>query len=126
MVTIARLIEKGMKDGQSVDDIARTISSQIVAVTRLRAAVISRTETHSAAGFGSLGTAKETGLPLMKEWIAARDERTRASHSTADGQTVPMDEPFIVDGEALMYPGDPNGSARNVINCRCQSGYILE
>lgn len=123
---IARLIQRGLEAGGSVDDIARSISGQIVAVTRLRASVIARTETHSASGFGSLGAAQETGLPMVKEWISARDERTRISHSTADQQTVPMNEPFEVDGEKLMYPGDPSGSAGNVINCRCQSGYILE
>ena len=30
-----------------------------------------------------------------------------------------MDEPFEVDGEQLMYPGDPAGSAGNIINCQC-------
>jgi hypothetical protein len=36
-----------------------------------------------------------------------------------------MDEPFEVDGELLDYPGDPTGSAANVINCRCAVGYIV-
>ena len=30
-----------------------------------------------------------------------------------------LDGEFIVGGEALSYPGDPKGSADNVINCRC-------
>jgi hypothetical protein len=38
---------------------------------------------------------------------------------------VPIDEPFIVSGEELMYPGDPSGSAGNVINCRCAIGYVV-
>jgi len=29
-----------------------------------------------------------------------------------------------VGGERLMYPGDPSGSAENVINCRCAVGHI--
>ena len=32
---------------------------------------------------------------------------------------IPLDEPFVVDGEELMYPGDENGSPENVINCQC-------
>ena len=43
----------------------------------------------------------------------------RPGHAEADGQEVKIDEPFIVDGESLMYPGDVTGSASNVINCRC-------
>jgi hypothetical protein len=27
--------------------------------------------------------------------------------------------PFVVGGEELMYPRDPNGSAENTINCSC-------
>jgi hypothetical protein len=30
---------------------------------------------------------------------------------------------FIVMGEELSYPGDINGSAENVINCRCTVTY---
>jgi len=36
-----------------------------------------------------------------------------------------MDEPFIIGGESLDYPGDPSGSAANVINCRCSVGYLV-
>jgi uncharacterized protein with gpF-like domain len=62
---------------------------------------------------------------MRREWIAASGERTRSSHNAADGQTVGMDEPFIIGGESLDYPGDPSGSADNVINCRCAVGYIV-
>ena len=34
-------------------------------------------------------------------------------------RAIPLDEAFIVGGEALMYPGDPAGSPGNVINCHC-------
>lgn len=47
------------------------------------------------------------------------DTRTREAHFAADGQVVALDQPFVVDGEELDYPGDPNGSGDNVINCRC-------
>jgi hypothetical protein len=32
-----------------------------------------------------------------------------------------MDEPFVVDGEQLMFPGDTSmgATARNIVNCRC-------
>jgi len=35
------------------------------------------------------------------------------------GRTVPVDKPFRVEGDSLMYPGDPAGSGKNVINCHC-------
>lgn len=54
-----------------------------------------------------------------KRWVTMHDDRVREGHSLADGQEVPLGSPFVVDGEFLQYPGDPRGSAGNVVNCRC-------
>jgi len=56
-----------------------------------------------------------------KEWVTQGDSKVRRSHSNADGQTVPLNMPFTVQGESLQHPGDPAGSASNIINCRCSS-----
>ena len=87
--------------------------------------MIARTEIISASNKGSLDGAKDTGIPLKKEWLATMDNRTRDAHLIADGQKVLLDELFQVDGDALSYPGDfTNGaSAGNVINCRCTQIY---
>ena len=61
---------------------------------------------------------KEAGFE-WKEWLTARDEKVREAHWAADGQIVRINEPFEVGGEALMWPGDLNGSPGNIINCRC-------
>jgi hypothetical protein len=45
------------------------------------------------------------------------DGNTRDIHAMVDGDEVPFDRPF---SNGLMFPGDPSGSAENVINCRCQ------
>ena len=47
------------------------------------------------------------------------DKRTRASHAAAGGQTVGMDEKFIVGGHEMEYPGDPAAPPDEVIMCRC-------
>lgn len=64
---------------------------------------------------------KESGKTVYKRWVSQSDEKVRAAHLDANGQEVPIDEPFVVDGEELMYPGDTSlgASAGNVINCRC-------
>jgi uncharacterized protein with gpF-like domain len=58
---------------------------------------------------------------VTKEWVSRGDSRVRDAHRAADGQVVPMNMPFIVKGESLQYPGDPAGSASNIVNCRCSS-----
>lgn len=48
--------------------------------------------------------------------------RTRAWHKEKHIQAVPIDETFDIYGSYpahMMYPGDLNGGAENVANCRC-------
>lgn len=62
---------------------------------------------------------KKRGFNMWKRWVATADDRTRPEHAEAEGQEVPNDEPFIVGGEKMMYPGDISygASAWNTINC---------
>ena len=106
-------------------EIAKLISANAPTIGRQRGALIARTETHGAGNYGAKKQAESTGLKMRREWIAASGGRTRDAHADADGQVVGMDEPFIVDGESLDYPGDPTGSAANVINCRCGVSYLV-
>jgi len=95
-------------------------------LARYRSRVIARTEAHASAGAANEAAAASLGIPLKKEWVAARQAgRTRDDHLDADGQVVALDQPFIVGGERLMYPSDPSGSPENVINCRCSSVHIV-
>ena len=123
---IVNQIIAGQAEGLGVAEIARDISRALPAITRMRASLIARTETHGAANVGADQAARATGLVLQKEWVAAADERTRPAHATADGQVVDMDMAFDVGGEKLMFPGDPNGSAGNTINCRCAVSHIVK
>lgn len=132
---MARIIASGLKQGWSVAQIANDLRENIPEISRIRAGVIARTETHSASQHASIQVAKTSRLTLMKEWIPVEDGRTRDfgegdgvidqfSHRAMMGQRVPVDQAFKVpkrDGtfENMMFPGDPNGSAGNVINCRC-------
>ena len=63
---------------------------------------------------------------LKKRWGATNDLRTRSAHTLANGQVRDMDEPFEVGGEKMMHTGDPNGKAKNNINCRCVIIYVDE
>ncbi|WP_030599444.1 phage minor head protein [Kitasatospora aureofaciens] len=84
---------------------------------------MTRTETIGALNSGSLGAALDaqarTGRRWTKRWLATHDDRTRATHRAADGQTVPLNERFDVGGAHIQFPGDPRGPAGEVINCRC-------
>lgn len=65
------------------------------------------------------------GLVANKQWITMHDDRVRPWHVDAEGQVKKDKQPFIVNGEELMYPGDTElgASLNNVINCRCSVHY---
>lgn len=120
---LRQILQKGIQEGLSIDDIAKQITEGSKIAGRTRARVIARTEVISASNKGSIQGARATNLDLNKEWIATQDGRTRLEHASADGQVVGMDKPFNVGGEELDYPGDPSGTPGNVIQCRCTQGY---
>lgn len=98
-----------------------------------RAEVIARTEVISASRAGQYHGDVQSGLVIGKKWRSANQERTRPGHRMADGQIVPLEDPFLVANgrgqlEPLMFPGDTSlgASASNVIQCRCWYYRILE
>jgi HK97 family phage portal protein len=107
-------LEAGEERQQLITRIQETYGN----INKSRAETIARTEIQSANQKGQFEGYKQAGL-RTKIWVATLDHRTRHAHSEADGQEVPIDMPFNVGGEKLMFPGDPNGSAENTINCRC-------
>lgn len=65
----------------------------------------------------------------IKEWVNMGDGKVRTgkfNHVIAGGQQIKTDEPFIVSGEQLMYPGDTSlgASMGNIARCRCNALYI--
>lgn len=120
---ISNLIEQGRADNLTLDQIARSVSDSFLPISRSRAALISRTETHNAASYANdqyhQKIHQDLGIKMLKKWVATNDARTRTDHSLANGQIVDMDEDFTVGGTPMSYAGDPKGGAKNVINCRC-------
>ena len=114
-------ITSGILLGESIGAIANRVqnlsdANRAGAIRNARTAV---TGAQNAGRQASYDRAKEMGLQLRKRWIATKDGRTRHEHALLDGQTVPLDKPFDIDGHKLMFPGDPTGLARLVWNCRC-------
>jgi virulence-associated protein VapD len=123
---VSNEIVKALEKGLGEQDTMKEIVANTLITSQLRAERIARTEIISASNAGSLEGARASGLKLNKKWITTPDDRTRESHKAENiGQAiVPLEEKFFIDGEYLDYPGDVNGSAKNVINCRCTQVYI--
>ena len=107
--------------GESINDMAKRIKvvseGYLTNTVRIARTETTRVENSAHQAVGDHG--KELGFNMWKRWVATEDGRTRDEHAEADGQEVPIDEPFVVGGEEMMYPGDISlgASAGNVINC---------
>lgn len=110
--------EESLTENENRQQLIDRIQNTYDGYTEGRARTIARTEVHNATQRGTFAGYKQAGVPI-KIWVAVGDLQTRDAHMLADGQERPIDIPFDVAGEKLMYPGDPNGSGGNTINCRC-------
>lgn len=109
---------------KSPSDAVSAVSGILGDGSRGRALTITRTEIGRAFSVASqqrYEQAREVMPGLKKQWRRSGKLHSRLSHDLADGQIVGTDKPFMVGGEALRFPRDPKGSAKNTINCGCVS-----
>lgn len=112
------MLQKAQDEGLSIPDLSRLIRAKYAQWNDSRATVIARTETIRASNAGALAAIKDAGIS-KKQWLATNDSRTRPNHKLADGQLVGANEAFVVGGERLQFPGDPDASAKETVQCRC-------
>lgn len=124
--TLARRLVRQRADGVPYVEAARQISREY-GTEFYRAERLVRSAYNTASNHSHLEALLEAGFP-NKRWLTSRDARVRRptpsnpfDHASAEGQTVAVHEPFIVSGEALLYPGDMSRGASigNCANCRC-------
>lgn len=119
---IEKEISEGVGAGESIRDLAKRITTGFENVSRTRATTIASTETGAAYGFARQHAMEQAGV-THKNWLTSHLDNVRLAHWQAElnpeNQRVPLDQPFNVGGEALMFPGDENGSPENTINCHC-------
>lgn len=124
---IRKILAQGVEEGWGAEQMARAIQGN--PHTRKQARVVVRTETVRASNAAAEMAAMRSEYILDKEWISAHDDRVRRppksqfDHWDLDGQIVPWYRPFFSGGEELQFPGDPAGSAGNIIQCRCCTAY---
>jgi hypothetical protein len=108
-----------MSAGEKVQ--AKMLRQKFDGLADYQARRIVRTEATNAANYATEQAALNLfpGADMTKTWKSGYDARVRPAHQAANNQVVPFNSKFSVGGESLQRPGDPNGSASNVINCRC-------
>ena len=118
---ITSAITQGILQGESIPKIAKRMrdAGYMEYKASIRDARTSITSAQNAGRIEAMHRAEDLGIKMMKQWLATIDDRTRHEHRELDGQRVPIDEPFEVEGYEIMYPADPSGDPEMVYNCRC-------
>ena len=115
-------LRKAMLDARSeglgVRGLAAKINDLYGESMGYRSLRIARTELTGPINDGAMRTYQEQGY-AEKTWSTVMDGHEREAHGDANGQTVPINEPFQVGGAEAMYPGDPSLPIELLANCRC-------
>ncbi len=120
---IMQSIEQGLQHGESRRELMARISTAFDEIGRSRSETISNTETAAAFNYSRDKAMREAGV-THKRWLHSMSpliKEPRPTHLEADGQTVPIDEPFDVGGVQFMRPADDSLGAgpEDIINCHC-------
>lgn len=114
-----KLIKNEVKKSTTAGESLSELSKRIVGVYKFntsRARIIAATESSNLVNRTTYATYKEKKVE-KKQWLATMDSVTRETHAENHNKgPVPLD--YIYDN-GLSFPGDPNGSAGEVISCRC-------
>lgn len=116
--SVRQEISRGIAQSLSYQEIARNIKNT-TNVDYNKSLRIAKTEGHRIqceSAYNVQVRAKQKGADIVKQWDSTLDRRTRESHQKLDGEIVGVDEKF---SNGLMFPGDSNGVASEVVNCRC-------
>lgn len=118
-------IQEGIRDGDSIDKIAQRIGDVMEGRTQAANTLVARTEVNRAVNAGTMEGWRQSGVVTKKRWLAALDDRVRATHAEAHGQEVGLDEDFSVGGCSGPAPGSLD-CVREVANCRCSMVAVLD
>lgn len=127
-------VAQGIIQGESIPDIAKRLQNVGVknADSAMRTARTIVNGTQNKARHDAAERAAKKGVIMGKCWIGTNDKRIRDWHAEAwadygdKEDAVELDEPFIVMGEEMMYPGDRSASPANVYNCRCTHKNVVQ
>ncbi|MEL6714620.1 MAG: hypothetical protein AAFP86_12640, partial [Planctomycetota bacterium] len=90
---------------------------RIFGTREARAATIAQTETGKGEMTAKMEQWSAGGVTEL-EWFTSGDDAVRSSHQALNSERVPFGATF---SNGLRYPLDPNGTAAEVINCRCDA-----
>ena len=89
-----------------------------------RAIIIAENEANTICNHSDYAEAVSYGY-TKKTWLTMLDDKVRDTHIYLEGETIDIDDVFIVGSSMMRYPKDTEygASADEIINCRCVCTY---
>ena len=117
-------LTQGIIQGEGIEKVANRVATSLSMKNKNMSFTFARTAMTGAQNAGrdqSLMDAKAKGIKLIKQWMATLDNHTRDTHAAIDGETIKVGDKWhpMTFSNGCRYPGDPNGPAHEVYNCRC-------
>ena len=121
---INSVITQAVLQGDSIPKIAQSLRkvTDMNHTAAVRNARTSMTAAQNAGRVESYKHAQDMGIEMEQEWLATLDGRTRHSHRQMDGERIPVAKDKWHPAKfsnGCRYPGDPQGPAWEIYNCRC-------
>lgn len=119
------VLDQADTEGWGIDKITSNLYKQakqnLIGNGYARSRAIAQTEVISASNKASEFAAQSTGYEYLKFWSTSGLPNIRPTHIEAEQYSNQRDglKPNETFPNGLLYPGDPNGSAEEIINCRC-------
>ena len=121
---INSVITQAVLQGDSIPKIAQSLRrvTDMNHSAAVRNARTSMTAAQNAGRVESYKHAQDMGIDMQQEWLATLDGRTRHSHRQMDGERIAIAKDKWHPAKfsnGCRYPGDPQGPAWEIYNCRC-------
>ncbi|MFD4933402.1 phage portal protein [Streptomyces virginiae] len=117
------LLDHGQEAAEDADDLVALVRTAFTDLGPRAADHIAETAAVAVTNGAADATAAAIGPVIIRTWVTRRDDRVRAAHAAMDGVTLPVGEPFRVDGYPMRFPVDQLAPLHLTINCRCRLRY---
>lgn len=129
---IERILDKGLKDGKSIAEFTRDILDSGIRDEYYKARRVAVTEVLRAHSVAQQEAYMQSPAVESKRWKHTGSFRNdpRKNHVAMDGQVVPVNEPFELDGinggaYYPMYPRDSSLPPEESVHCHCISQPVV-
>lgn len=116
---VRRDLQKAVDEGRPNSELAGAIKASFQGISDTRPMAIAQTETTVIYETGRDMVFREAGVQYTQWLHSGLTDHARVSHQAAHEQVREMGMPFDIGGVPMMFPGDPEAPADEVINCRC-------